>query len=87
MHIPCPHCGDRDQREFSIRGHAVGLDRPEGEVWSDDWHNFIHLRENPAGRTEELWYHGGGCGAWLVVERNTVTHKVYGTRLASEGRT
>ena len=86
MRIPCPLCGPRDLREFTPRGHAVGLDRPEGEAWSDDWHDYVHLRENPAGRTAELWYHGGGCGAWLVVDRDTVTHEVHGARLASEGR-
>jgi sarcosine oxidase subunit delta len=84
MHIPCPLCGDRDLREFTIRGHALALDRPEGETWSPDWHAYIHTRENPAGRTRELWYHGGGCGAWLVVERDTVSHEVFGARLASE---
>jgi len=87
MKIPCPFCGDRDLREFSIRGSAVGLDRPEGEVWSDAWHDFIHLRDNPAGRTRELWYHGGGCGAWLVVERDTATHEVIAARHVSEVRT
>ena len=25
---------------------------------------------------EELWYHGGGCRAWLKVERNTLTHEI-----------
>ncbi|MEJ6389681.1 sarcosine oxidase subunit delta [Gymnodinialimonas ulvae] len=86
MRIPCPLCGDRDQREFTVRGHAVGLDRPEGETWSAAWNAFIHLRENPAGRTRELWHHSGGCGAWIVVERDTITHEIYATTLASEGQ-
>jgi sarcosine oxidase subunit delta len=65
------------------------MDRPDaenggGEVWSDAWHDFIHLRDNIAGRQEELWYHGGGCGAWLVVDRSNTTHEIFGTRLASE---
>ena len=25
---------------------------------------------------QELWYHGGGCRAWLVVTRNTRTHEI-----------
>ncbi len=85
MHIPCPLCGDRDLRKFSVQGHALGMTRPEGEVWSAAWDDFIHTRENPAGRTAELWHHGGGCGAWLVVDRDNITHEVFGARLASEG--
>ncbi len=84
MFIPCPICGDRDIREFTYKGHATYLARPEGETWSDDWDAHLHLRENPAGPTQDLWYHGQGCGAWLLVERDTVTHEVKGARLASE---
>ena len=84
MYINCPHCGDRDLREFTPRGHAVGRERPEGETWSDAWHDFIHLRDNIAGRQPELWHHSGGCGAWLVVDRSTTTHEIFGTRLAAE---
>ncbi|MEJ6393949.1 sarcosine oxidase subunit delta [Gymnodinialimonas sp. 2305UL16-5] len=86
MKIPCPLCGDRDLREFTIRGHATGMDRPEGETWSDAWNDFLHLRDNAAGATRELWYHSGGCGAWLVVDRDTVTHAISGAQLASEAR-
>jgi sarcosine oxidase subunit delta len=34
--------------------------------------------------TRDLWYHEMGCGAWLVVTRNTVTHEVLGAVLASD---
>ena len=84
MHIPCPHCGARDLREFSIRGHATGLDRPQGASWSQAWDDYLHNRDNPAGPTEELWHHVGGCGAWLVVERDTATHAVLRARAARE---
>ncbi|MEM8630847.1 MAG: sarcosine oxidase subunit delta [Pseudomonadota bacterium] len=87
MRIPCPICGDRDCREFTPKGHRVYLDRPEDTAWSEGWNNYLHLRENPAGVTEELWFHGQGCGAWLIVERNTVTHEVIGARLAAESKT
>ncbi|MEZ5792848.1 MAG: sarcosine oxidase subunit delta, partial [Nitratireductor sp.] len=42
------------------------------------FHEFVHLRTNPAGLHKEHWYHEGGCRAWIVVERNTVTHEVLG---------
>ncbi|MBO6602500.1 sarcosine oxidase subunit delta [Rhodophyticola sp.] len=76
MRITCPLCGDRDSREFSIRGHETYLDRPAPDAGEAAWDNYLHLRDNPAGETAELWHHGAGCAAWLRVRRNTVTHEV-----------
>ncbi|MEM7722340.1 MAG: sarcosine oxidase subunit delta [Pseudomonadota bacterium] len=84
MMIPCPICGPRDIREFTYKGHETYLHRPTDEDWSEDWNVYLHNRENPAGPTRELWYHGQGCGAWLLVERDTVTHEVLNARLARE---
>ena len=84
MRIPCPICGPRDSREFSYRGAALVLDRPAADAGDDAWAEYVHLRENPAGDTRELWYHEGGCGAWIVVLRDTVTHEVKGSELAAE---
>ena len=44
---------------------------------------YIHLRDNPAGPTRDLWYHDP-CGAWIVAERNTVTHAFTSTTLTAE---
>lgn len=85
MRLACPHCGERDSREFAYRGHALALDRPGTPEWSEAWNAYLHDRENPAGWTEELWYHTP-CGTWLVAERNTLTHEVRGARPAAEGR-
>ena len=82
MRLTCPHCGPRDRREFTYGGTA--LDRPEGTEWSPEWDAYIHLRDNPAGRSVEWWYHGMGCGAWLRVARDTVTHEVLDTAPARE---
>lgn len=82
MRIPCPICGDRDRREFYYVGDAVALDRPAPDAGIDAWDSYVHLRDNPAGVTRDLWYHDGGCGSWLVVTRNTVTHDVIGAELA-----
>ena len=86
MRIPCPLCGSRDRREFGYRGAAVDLERPAPDAGVEAWDDFVHLRENPAGETRDLWYHEGGCGAWLVVTRNTVTHDILDVTLASEAR-
>jgi sarcosine oxidase subunit delta len=86
MQIPCPICGPRDIREFTPKGHASYLDRPGEDAAPEAWLDYLHLRDNPAGDTRELWYHGAGCGAWLVVDRNTVTHEVRAATLAREVR-
>ncbi|MCM2560777.1 sarcosine oxidase subunit delta [Lutimaribacter sp. EGI FJ00015] len=84
MRIPCPICGNRDSREFDYMGHALTLDRPAPDAGLGAWDDYLHNRENPAGPTRDLWFHGLGCGAWLVVSRDTVTHEVFGAELARD---
>lgn len=83
MRITCPLCGERDRREFYCKGAAVALERPDPEADWAAWDDYLHLRDNPAGITQELWYHEAGCSAWLVVTRDTVTHAVLAVDLAS----
>ena len=82
MRIGCPLCGVRDRREFYYAGHAGALDRPDPAASAKIWDDYLHNRDNPAGLTEDLWHHESGCGAWLVVCRNTVSHAVLSARLA-----
>ena len=82
MRIPCPCCGDRDRREYTYYGAADFLDRPAEDAGLEAWDNYLHLRDNPAGVTRDLWYHDP-CQSWLEVERNTVTHEVLSTRFVS----
>ncbi len=84
MRITCPICGARDRREFYYRGAAVGMQRPAPGAGTDAWDAYLHLRDNPAGVTQDLWQHEAGCGAWLVVTRNTLTHEIHEVRLATE---
>ncbi len=84
MRLNCPLCGERDIREFSYRGAAVALDRPVPDAGVSAWDDYVHLRENPAGETRDLWYHESGCAAWLVVTRNTLSHAVLNCELASD---
>lgn len=85
MKIPCPVCGSRDRREFYYKGAA--LVRPAPDAGAQAWDDYLHLRENPAGRTRDMWHHEAGCGAWLVVTRDTTTHEVISATLASDGWT
>jgi len=82
MRLSCPLCGERDLREFSYTGDAVLCARPAPDAGGAAWDDYLHLRANPAGVTRDLWYHGAGCSAWLVVERDTVSHAVLSVALA-----
>lgn len=84
MRITCPLCGDRDRREFYYQGAALA--RPAPDAGEAAWDDYVHLRDNPAGVTRELWQHEGGCGAWLVVTRDTVSHVISAVALAADAR-
>ncbi|MEM6728710.1 MAG: sarcosine oxidase subunit delta, partial [Pseudomonadota bacterium] len=73
MLIPCPICGPRDAREFAYMGHVSILERPAPDAGEAAWDDYLHNRENVAGVIEELWYHEAGCGAWIIVTRDTRT--------------
>ncbi|WP_336490421.1 sarcosine oxidase subunit delta [Methylobacterium nigriterrae] len=76
MRIRCPYCGERDNGEFSYLGDA-GPVRPDGlEAEAAAMHDYVYLRDNPAGEHRELWYHAAGCRTWLVVTRDTRSHAI-----------
>ena len=77
MRIACPHCGDRDAREFVTHGDA-GPIRPDAAAPDAlaRFVDYVYLRDNPAGALRELWFHAAGCHAWLVVTRDTGTHEI-----------
>jgi methylglutamate dehydrogenase subunit B len=83
MRISCPHCGTRTSEEFTYLGDA-NPKRPDGTgiEHMKAWHDYVHIRANPAGEHKELWYHASGCRAWLVVTRNVSTHEIFGVELA-----
>ncbi len=81
MRIPCPLCGPRDRREFYYYGTPDYMERPTD---LDALDNQLFLRSNPAGETRDLWYHENGCGSWLTVTRNTVTHAISGAELVMD---
>ena len=84
MRIPCPLCGLRDRREFYYYGSDDYLRRPGPDAPIEAWDNHLHLRDNPAGKTHDLWYHEAGCAQWLRVHRNTVSHEIYGAELVAD---
>lgn len=86
MLINHPLLGPRDSAEFVYLGDASLLNRPDPHSASatDDFHDYLHLRDNPAGVHKELWYHEQGDRSWLVVTRNTLTHDITDVQLARD---
>jgi heterotetrameric sarcosine oxidase delta subunit len=86
MRIPCPCCGERGLDEFSYLGDAAPR-RPTdgGAAPTAAWTDYVYLRDNPAGLHRELWQHSGGCRSWLVVTRDTRTHRIEGAAMARDG--
>jgi heterotetrameric sarcosine oxidase delta subunit len=84
LRLNCPLCGARDRREFYYYGTEDYLDRPSPDAPPADWDSYLHLRDNPAGLTKDLWYHETGCAQWLLVTRNTITHEILKTELVAD---
>ena len=84
MLIDHPLLGPRDEAEFVILGDAGLIDRPDwqAEDAAQLFHDYLHLRDNPAGEHRELWFHEQGDRSWLVVTRNTLTHEIVRVELA-----
>ena len=85
--LDCPFCGDRDESEFVCAG-AARIPRERGATASDAaWVEYLIVVPNPKGTVRERWWHAHGCGAWLVVDRDTLTHAIHVIRSAlDEGR-
>jgi sarcosine oxidase subunit delta len=81
LRIPCPFCGPRDHSEFTYLGDA-SVRRPEEEAPLEAWYDYVYLRDNPRGRLREHWHHAQGCRQWLVVERDTLSHEIFGAEPA-----
>jgi len=74
MLIACPHCGPRAHVEFSYE-RTMDAVLPLGATPADAA-RILYQRENPRGPSLELWRHTHGCGGWLRLARNTLTHEI-----------
>lgn len=87
MLITCPFCGPRADTEY-VFGAAAGQGYPGPDAQQDELTEYLFLRDNPKGWHRELWVHRHGCGQWIEVERNTLTHEIrqVQTLLQHEGK-
>jgi len=86
MIINHPLLGPRDAAEFVYLGDAALIDRPDwqAENAAEAFHDYLYLRDNPAGEHQELWFHEQGDRSCLVVTRNTLTHEISRVELARD---
>ncbi|QYX57523.1 sarcosine oxidase subunit delta [Roseovarius sp. SCSIO 43702] len=86
MIIDHPILGPRDAAEFVYLGDACLIERPDPDDKNaaEKFYEYGYLRDNPAGKHQELWYHEQGDRSWLVVTRDTLTHEITQVELARD---
>ncbi|WP_417794284.1 sarcosine oxidase subunit delta [Terasakiella pusilla] len=85
MKIECPFCGKRDHSEFTYKGDATVARPDHSEQDLDRWNDYVFQRTNPKGAHKEYWHHTSGCRKFLIVERDTVSHKINSVTLVQGG--
>ena len=76
--IVCPHCGPRNNDEFTFGGEAGS--RPGPDAAPPEWRSYLYDRANVAGWQTEQWFHVAGCRRFLIVNRNTITNEISSVR-------
>ena len=78
--IDCPHCGPRAQIEFVYERTVDSVVQPNAPA--AEAMERLFTRANPRGLGDEIWRHGFGCRAWLVLTRHRSTHQITAIRAA-----
>lgn len=73
--ITCPHCGPRNDDEFTFKGEAVPRP-PVDDADPEGWRHYLYTRRNVSGWHVERWFHVSGCRRFLEIERNTATNEI-----------
>ncbi len=75
--INCPHCGARDEAEFSCGGEAhIARPLADNAISDQQFADYLFWRHNPKGVFLERWRHGAGCRKWFNAVRDTVTDEI-----------
>lgn len=84
MRIECPCCGLRDHGEFVYGGDATRARPSLDNANLDHWSDYVFMRANPCGQHLEYWQHASGCRQWILVKRDTLSHRIASVRLAAD---
>ena len=86
MIINHPLLGPRDAAEFVYLGDATLIERPDPDAAdrAEKFYAYGYLRDNPAGKHRELWFHEAGDRSWLVLTRDTTTHEITKVEIARD---
>src|SRR5699024_4950294 len=79
IQLACPWCGYRNVNEFRYLGENPARPDP-ATTTPEQWRAYLYLRDNPAGRLEERWYHRAGCRRFFEAVRDTRDNTVFETR-------
>ena len=75
--IDCPHCGARDEDEFSCGGEAhIARPLAENSINDAQFADYLFYRHNPKGVFLERWRHAAGCRKWFNMVRSTVSDEI-----------
>ena len=89
--IRCPYCCELRTEEELTNGGEAGIARPPDPSQATDaeWTDYLYMRSNRKGLITEQWCCTHGCGQWFIVNRDSVSHRVYETKcfgLSEQGR-
>ena len=75
--LNCPHCGPRDQIEFTHGGEGDRARPADGGMGLSDeaWAAFLFMRRNEKGPHRERWLHSAGCRKWFTSSRDIRSHE------------
>jgi len=76
--ISCPHCGPRNDSEFTYQG--TSRVRPAVDSTRAEWRRYLYTEANAADWVTEQWIHRSGCRRFLIVERHTVSNEIRAVR-------
>ena len=76
LQIECPHCGVRDESEFSYGGEAhIARPLQPDQLSDEQWTDYLFNRKNLKGLHREMWNHSAGCRQWFYAVRDTVSYE------------
>ena len=84
--LTCPFCGERDESEFVFGGPLRARREKLAGAGDTEWIAWLTVAPNPKGPVREKWCHAHGCGTWMTIERDTLTHRIISTGATSHGR-